>query len=151
MSPFTTHQASFPFEWRCASCRFTQWVRVKAKGSGTSLLARADDSVASSIATMNAQQNAWRGAKMKLAQRPCPKCGAVDRRTIVLTVVRAFFVSTFSAALPLGYVFLQMQLPPFTAWALPATSVACGLGITAFLWFFRWQAAGRDIVPDDQA
>jgi len=137
---------SFPIEWRCRQCRFEQWVRVNATGSGTATFDDPSDSVSRNIAQSAAQQTAWRAARMKLALRPCPKCGAIDRRTAAAGVARAFVVGSLTASVPVGYELLQLEFPAWTPLAL-LICPAVGALVTVWLWFFRWQPGGRDLVP----
>lgn len=147
---------SFPFEWRCVSCHFEQWVHVKARG--TNRFPRLDGGNASlenGLAEDRARQDAWRSAKMKLALRPCPRCGATDRKTVVATIARAFVVTSLSAAILIDGALLLwgpgVLFPSLLAAGLVVSPVI-GASTTAWLWHQRWQPSRRDVtVPDEQA
>lgn len=145
---------SFPFEWRCAACRFEQWVHVKARGSNrfpTMTGKGGDPSFENRLAEDRARQDAWRSAKMKLALRPCPKCGAIDRKTVTKTIVRTFVVSTLTTA-----VLVDGGLLLFGAGVLFPSLLVVGLiaspligaSTTAGLWYQRWLPSRRDVTVE---
>lgn len=151
----TNVKATFPFEWRCASCRFEQWVHVRSQGSGDAIISgnglgsATSNSVDRGLAKMAAQQDAWRAAKMKLALRPCPKCGAIDRRTVVATVVRSLVVSTLVAGGATALLMVKLGFPPWALWTFLASPVQ-GAAVTAFLWVVRWRPTASDVWVEHQ-
>ena len=143
---------SFPFEWRCASCRFEQWVHVKARGSNR--FPRIDGGNASlenGLAEDRARQDAWRSAKMKLALRPCPRCGAIDRKTVTKTMIRAFVVSTLTSVIVIEGALVMFRVaalsPSLLVVGLLASPVV-GAATTAWLWYERWLPSRRDVTVE---
>ncbi len=147
---------SFPFEWRCVSCRFEQWVHVKARGANRfPTVDGGNASLGNALAEDRARQDAWRSAKMKLALRPCPRCGAIDRKTVTATITRTFVVTSLSSAIVIEGALVFFRVALLSPWLLVAGLVASpiiGASTTAWLWYQRWQPSRRDVtVPDEQA
>lgn len=142
-------QVQFPFEWRCAACRYEQWVHVKAvRTNRLPTRGGPDDSLDAGLARDRARRDAWRAARMKLALRPCPRCGAIDRKTVTGIIARTFVRTTLSAmvvgevavaGLGLGIV------APWTTVAVLAAGPLVGAATIAWLWFQRWQPGRRDV------
>jgi hypothetical protein len=146
----------FPFEWRCAACRYEQWVHVKAVGANRfPTRGGPDNALDEGLARDRARQDAWRAAKMKLALRPCPKCGAIDRKTVTVIIARTFVVTTLSTIVVAEAVLLGWGvgvLFPWTNVAALAAGPLVGAATTAWLWYQRWQPSRRDVtVPVAEA
>lgn len=141
----TSSVGAIPIEWRCKACRFEQWVRVTAKGR-PSVLLRGHDTFTDAEREASARVNAWRNARMKLAMRPCPRCGAIDRAALVKGVVWTFSGATLATAVIIAVALIQGLLLFTGAWPLLAAPVV-GFAFSAFMWLVVWPAGGREIVP----
>jgi hypothetical protein len=87
---------------------------------------------------------------MKLARRPCPRCGAIDTKTVVLTVGGSLLATSLSATLVIELLLLNLGvgfLMPMTLLLGAAGGVGIGAAVTAWLWRTRWSSSRWQLAP----
>lgn len=119
----------FAIEWKCKACGLRQAAEH-----------------ASSEEPLQTPMGDSRTAHMKLARRPCPKCGVADvagQRRFFLTTFLVTTLGTFAVLL----VTMWTQLSSVSPGMLLLSPVVGGLYPT-WLWHTRWMPGARDFAND---
>lgn len=139
----------YSIDWQCKACGLEQSLVVRVASAGQ------PDDDAESVENAAGRQNAAffresmerNRVHMKLARRPCPKCGAVDRRKLVLGALRSFLLATFVASLTGLIEVVREDVPIPVEWVLVGAPVV-GLAWTGYQLAVRWKPTRLDVAVE---
>jgi hypothetical protein len=138
----------YSIDWTCKACGLEQALVVRVASAGAP---DDDDDIENAAGRQNAaffrEASERNAVHMKLTRRPCPKCGAIDRRKLVLGGLRSFLLATFVAALTGLIEVVRQDVPIPLEWVLVGAPVM-GLAWTAYQVTVRWKPTRLDVAVE---